>query len=270
MFKYDKEKVKKLGERFFRKLEEVTGFTVSEVNPPSLEYLKWFDDVGQPVFRIKEIPEWLFSIWFDDDNVSGAFFGQFEDAIDKFKPSASMYSFDFRATGEKDEDGDPTVCDSDLCRVASAIRYIAAEPEMAFYRDVFYADYNEQLVTKEEARLQYVLYKRDQELRERLSEYLGRQAKKFVEEELVPKGGILESAKVEYDEEHRHYSIIVPYEGNEARFPKGPGEYYWDIEELEPLEKKLKEFGELFGVFCPDRCWERPINCCLKAERKDV
>ena len=52
-------------------------------------------------FRLKETPGWLYGIWWcfrvnykGDVNIVGEFFAQYENEIDKFKPSASYYSCD--------------------------------------------------------------------------------------------------------------------------------------------------------------------------------
>lgn len=104
-------------------------------------------------FRIKEIPGWKFGIWFsplkdeaegkeadgdkDEGNkdVKGTLFWQVEEFIDKFKPSASVFTEDLVFDGDL---SDWEIDEFD----ARPLKFTRDEPSLAFCRDVMYWNYN--------------------------------------------------------------------------------------------------------------------------------
>ena len=92
-------------------------------------------------FKIKEIPGWLFGIWWNDIEkdrpVKGEWFAQYEANIDKFKPSASS----FRHTIQIDLSAPAkyTGLEGD---VEKSLTFLYAEPMMALGRYLFFFDYN--------------------------------------------------------------------------------------------------------------------------------
>ena len=97
-------------------------------------------------FGIKEVPGWKFGIWFSplkdkggeadgDKDVQGTLFWQVEEFIDKFKPSASVFTEDLVFEGDL---SDWEIDEFD----ASPLMFTRDEPSLAFCRDVMYWDYN--------------------------------------------------------------------------------------------------------------------------------
>lgn len=130
-------------------------FTVTEI-----EYFKGYFLVGKGTnsvvqFKIKENPEWLFGIWYslkedelcnDLPTITVEMFAQYEEEIDKFKPSASVFQNTI-CTNSRLENLD----DYALWDFARQIRFIIKEPALAYCRDVYHWDYNEEYHTREEA-----------------------------------------------------------------------------------------------------------------------
>ena len=101
-------------------------------------------------FRIKEIPGWKFGIWFSplkdeaegkeadedgDKDVKGTLFWQVEEFIDKFKPSASVFTEDLVFEGDL---SDWEIDEFD----ARPLKFTRDEPSLAFCRDVMFWNYN--------------------------------------------------------------------------------------------------------------------------------
>lgn len=120
-------------------------------------------------FHIKECPGWLFGIWWNMpdkskeeviSSISGDFFAQFEETIDKFKPSRSPLCETVTAHLEEK---DQPYC---TCwKAAAMIKFIMTEPNLAFCRDYLGWDYNREFHSREEAEKEYLQFceHRDQE-----------------------------------------------------------------------------------------------------------
>lgn len=110
-------------------------------------------------FRVAEAPGWLFGIWYrieesvKEDKTVYSFhyevFAQYEQFIDKFKPSYStleLHDFIYDVTP------DYTFKHySVIFNAANMFIFIIKEPALAFCRDQFNWDYNEEYHTREEA-----------------------------------------------------------------------------------------------------------------------
>ena len=93
-------------------------------------------------FRLKETPGWLYGIWWcfrvnykGDVNIVGEFFAQYENEIDKFKPSASYYSCDMATLMA----ADGSVC-LEEGEVVSIIDFIRDHPYRAWNGHVNFTD----------------------------------------------------------------------------------------------------------------------------------
>lgn len=118
-------------------------------------------------FHIKETPGWLYGIWWSPvedkeastgekkvyvtDRLHCDIFAQFEEEIDKFKPSASMVSDSFNFWLDSKSNGS-------LWNIARDILFIRDEPYLAFYRDIHFSDFNREYVSRETAELEYKSY----------------------------------------------------------------------------------------------------------------
>ena len=116
-------------------------------------------------FHIKETPGWLYGIWWSPipteetenkkkkvyrtDVVNCNFFMQYEEEIDKFKPSASNYQFEFMV--DLRDNGMPYFGGGfdDAC---ASIAFIIKEPYLAFYKEMHYVDFNTEYVSREKAK----------------------------------------------------------------------------------------------------------------------
>jgi len=118
-----------------------------------IEYLKGYYIFGHGSnsvmhFHVQECPGWRFGIWWKEPDeseqnyVTGDFFAQYEEIIDKFKPSASSIECHFVVYEESDLD----------LRVEQELQFIRNEPCLAFCRDYCYWDYNHEYHTREEAK----------------------------------------------------------------------------------------------------------------------
>ena len=112
-------------------------------------------------FHIKEAPGWLFGIWWSPveteetknkkrkeyitDQVYCELFAQYEEEIDKFKPTASTFCSSFRLHFDENYyDGFINGC--------ADIRFIVKEPYLAFYREMHCVDFNHEYVSRETAK----------------------------------------------------------------------------------------------------------------------
>lgn len=101
-------------------------------------------------FNILQIPKWLFGVvWQEDkDDFVGDLFAQFEEEIDKFKYSHSI----FRAKVRIDKKN------KNLTIKDNFIKFIEENPEMAFCREHFFWDYNIEYYSKKECKKEYKKY----------------------------------------------------------------------------------------------------------------
>ena len=118
-------------------------------------------------FHVKEAPGWLFGLWwspqktqdstdenpvYESSTIEGEMFAQYEDEIDKFKPTASTFKTEFTF-----EIGLPVYSEEEqgnwfaLYNCREAFRLILTEPDLAFYREIEGVDFNSQYVSREEA-----------------------------------------------------------------------------------------------------------------------
>lgn len=107
-------------------------------------------------FKIRQAPGWLFGIWWDDnisnDYSRGEIFAQYEENIDKFKPSYSAFCFSCIASIKQV----PSKNETDY---SNMVKFIIEEPYLAFYRDYSGIDYNLCYVSKNKAKKAYIEWK---------------------------------------------------------------------------------------------------------------
>lgn len=145
-----------------------------DINITNIEYLDGYFIFGYGTnsvvhFGVKETPGWKYGIWwspietkesteekpmYDFDHLRCQFFAQYEDEIDKFKPSASHISVDYNIYL-------PTHSEETLyiANIADHIVYICKEPKLAFYKEMHWVDYNTAYITRTKARCYWLKYK---------------------------------------------------------------------------------------------------------------
>lgn len=127
-------------------------------------------------FHIREIPGWLFGIWWDEPQkreeteetsdecieVMGTIFTQYEDSIDKFKPSRSAIQRPIcvrKYLYPNEEEYRPEfVCSVD--DVVGMLMFLHNEPALAFCRDYMGWNYNIEYHTRAEAKREFEKYKK--------------------------------------------------------------------------------------------------------------
>lgn len=123
-------------------------------------------------FRIEETPGWLYGLWWSsiekDSKVilEANLFTQYEDEIDKFKPSASMVSSDISIV----LNSDTTPNSIFVWNFARDIVFIHKEPYLAFYREIHYSNFNKEYISREEAKEYYDKHMKHKQLEAEIKE----------------------------------------------------------------------------------------------------
>ena len=110
-----------------------------------------YKDFVEVQFHIDIIPDWLFGVWFSKINkytIEYRFFGQYEDTIDKFRPSHSAISCKNEFGYDDELNTENNLYVGEVCRL---INFIKEEPVLAFARDYCGWNYNTEYHTRAEA-----------------------------------------------------------------------------------------------------------------------
>lgn len=146
--------------------KELNKYEPFEITITDIEYLDGYFIFGTGTnsvvhFHIKETPGWKYGIWwspvvkkdsttenpvYESDKLRCSIFTQYEEEIDKFKPSASMVHSEFNINLKTKE------ADYGLYEFTRDIKFIQAEPYLAFYREMRYSDFNREYVSRAEAK----------------------------------------------------------------------------------------------------------------------
>lgn len=109
-------------------------------------------------FKIKQAPGWLFGIWWDDniseDYNNGELFAQYEENIDKFKPSRSAFCVSCIGPTKQ-------IPNTEETDYTDMVKFIIKEPYLAFYRDYNGVDYNRKYITRKEAKKVYIKWRNE-------------------------------------------------------------------------------------------------------------
>lgn len=143
----------------FSSIKKQCGFDITITD---VEYLDGYFIFGRGTnsvvhFHIKETPGWKYGIWWTPvekkeeteeyytDRLHCSIFTQYEDEIDKFKPSASMVCEEFTIL--------LTSPSTNIAwQFAMDIEFIHDEPYLAFYREMHYTDFNREYVSRAKAK----------------------------------------------------------------------------------------------------------------------
>lgn len=211
-------------------------------------------------FHIEECPGWKFGIWWnvpeepEKTRIEGEFFAQYEDAIDKFKPSASALCEHIHI------DQDPKC--NDLWGAARMLRFIIKEPSLAFCRDACYWDYNYEYHSREEADEQFKEFTDRKAKEAALTPVLDKKVIDFVRERIAP---LFTDADIRFREHCiPRYELVAPFEKNRDIVDK-PGCYGWFADGDEDGQETMAELTKLIegcdktaeenGIY-----WSRPID----------
>ena len=152
-------------------MERVSKEVGIDLHYEDIEYLDGYFIFGHGTnsvvhFHVKEMPGWLCGIWwypkkapeyteenpvYEKDVLSCNLFAQYESEIDKFKPSASTFGGEdrFDVVLAQNEgylnQGFLSACDD--------FKFIIKEPELAFYREMTYTDFNHEYVSRQKAKM---------------------------------------------------------------------------------------------------------------------
>lgn len=263
----DPEKLKKCADLFFTCVNEEM-----EDNPATFEDIEYLD--GYYIFgygtntvvhfHIKECPGWLFGIWWTLPDkksgkkyVSGELFTQYEETIDKFKPSRSEIQTTINAYPDDEEPS---------CSVWDAVRminFIREEPYLAFCRDYYGWNYNFQYHTREEAKAMYDKWREWLDNKNRISVELDKKVLDFVQEKIVPL--FSESKIVDCGEGWSpRYDLQAPFNKNNGIVDE-PGTYSWFDKDDSEGKAIMDEFNALLdeGKHLSDQYeffWFQPIH----------
>lgn len=189
---------KKGTELFFKELtDNETWYCEKSFTPIDIEYLDGYFifDMGSSSvvhFKIKECPGWKFAIWWGDAEIKpfkdakfreikGTFFAQYEMDIDKFKPSYSTIKCTFSLI--KTAGGEFRIDDREF---KLFINFIATEPELAWYRDHYYEDYNCKYVSRTIARNKMKKHLEKERRREQANKEIIEKSLNFIIDNVAP------------------------------------------------------------------------------------
>lgn len=127
-------------------------------------------------FKIKEAGGWLAGIWwrapdekqietYKEPIINCELFCQFEETINKFKPSDSMFEKEFVWQLREDSKNWDAAIAAD-----KVFRLILTYPYLAWFREIHYTDFNVEYVSNEAAIAAYTVYRTEEEEKRRITE----------------------------------------------------------------------------------------------------
>lgn len=220
-------------------------------------------------FHITECPGWLFGIWWNapdkedkSKNISGTLFAQYEETLNKFKPSRS--EFRESITVSKGEDGKYSECFTWLAR--NMFEFIHNEPHLAFCKDYCYWDYNREYHTREEAVAKFNEYCESRDNEKKYTEICNNRVLDFVRENILP---CFNEATIEDlgDNTSPRFEIRAPLKKNKHLVDKrGVYSLFADddkdgqalLDRFDAIVKECQELAEAHDVW-----WIKPFNYCI-------
>jgi hypothetical protein len=180
---------KRATDKVFEALKKELKF---EITITDIEYLDGYFIFGKGTnsvvhFHIKETPGWKYGIWWSPiekaedskeyytDRLSCNIFTQYEEEIDKFKPSASIVCEEFTVHLTSPATG----C---IWEFAQDIEFIHNEPYLAFYREMHYTDFNKEYITRAKAKAYFERHFRQKKLKEEITVLNNREILKTLNE----------------------------------------------------------------------------------------
>lgn len=267
------DKFKDCAERFFKTIssdfvDDTATVTVEDINYLDGYFLFGFGSNSVVHFHIKECPGWIFAIWWDkpeDKNattITGKFFTQYEETLDKFKPSRSEFSSEIyvEMNFEQLYEDDYGVSCYDAMNI---INFIMKEPYLAFCRDYRGWDYNQEYHTREEAEEEYRRYRTWKDNKIKWSNVYDQKILDLVKEKVM---SLFNGAVIHDDGENTspRYQLVAPFSKNKHLVEK-PGCYEWFDENDEYAKSIMDEYDSICeeGEKCSDEykyMWYSPVS----------
>lgn len=225
------EDLKKCTERFLSAMNECLVHQQVQFHYQDITYLDGYFIFGKGTnsvvhFHVDECPGWLFGIWWNvpekdserQKKIKGEFFAQFEEAIDKFKPSNSDICKDISVSLDESS---TCVCWS----AAAMVKFIKNEPYLAFCRDYMGWNYNEEFHSREEAKKEFEDYRKYTDSKAAFTKENDDKVIAFIKTKIVPR--FLGARIVDKgDSWSPRYEVIAPFEENKNIVDE-PGTYGW-------------------------------------------
>ena len=231
-------------------------------------------------FKIKECPGWLFGIWWQEPvredrksktfRLKGEFFAQYEEVIDKFKPSASTIKEDFSAViVKKSKDSELNTWHlAYIGRIMDVVRFIIKDPALAFCRDYCGWDYNTEYHDRRSAKKRFEDWQNWNANKKTYTKICDDKMISFAKEKLLPLCGRTAELYDEGENVSPRYQMICKLSDAEGEIEE-PGCYelnladYPEIQtELEALETECESISDKYEFY-----WSNPISyCCLVLE----
>jgi len=236
---------KKCAEMFFENVNKGSALKERPVHFSDIQYLDGYYIFGHGTnsvvhFHVDECPGWKFGIWWSppkegSHSFPGEFFAQYEEEIDKFKPSRSSICAKIQAD-----------LDQSLCYTFSAenqIRFIRDEPYLAFCRDYMDWDYNTEYHSREEAEEEYRKFRTYMENKTHYTELMDGKILQYVAEHVAP---LFHGAEIvdRGSSWSPRYDLVAPFEANYDLVGE-PGCYDWFEKEDEEGQKIIAGFKAL-------------------------
>ena len=207
-------------------------------------------------FRIAECPGWLFGIWWEGKNIDkniiieGQLFAQYEETIDKFKPSYSEYVENIVYDIESKE-----LDWFSIYRAKDIFTFIRDYPTLAFYRDYTGTDFNYHYVSLAKANRRFNKYKEHKELKSIAQKEFETEVLNLYRTEL----NNLKNFEIVYQGENwsPSYDIVVPLNDNQNFFEEN-GSYHlselFGKKRYKKLQKNLKQLEKKYKKFYFSTC----------------
>ena len=266
------------------KKDEIT-FTPEDVEYGDGYFIFSFGTNSVLHFHVKECPGWLFGIWFSSietdesteenpqyrqDYISVEFFTQYEETIDKFKPSASTITCNENHFYINEHHNLNWWF---IKKLADTMKMIMKYPSIMWYRDMNYADMNYEYVTVEEADAEFTEWR------------LKENARKLMEQENTQKmldclryiyGPVIETGDAFIHDQGScvspRYELVMRNiwkdEGQEDSQDGCFGLFEWGAEDWED-EEEDKAYWDKTVKECKDRAdaldtyWFNPVSTCV-------
>ena len=230
---------RELTEKFFNSIKSQGDFEDIEFTDVTyLEgyYIFAFGEDSVVHFHINKCPGWKFGIWWDEVGeeakpyYNGEFFAQYEENIDKFKPTASEINTNITIYLEGEDS---------IFETSETIEFIEKEPYLAFCRDYCFMNYNFRYLSRREAKMIFWKYKREKAAEDKYTKKFDAIVLNWVRKHILHLFTDAEIIDMGENWSPR-YDVFAPFEKNKDIVDKS-GCYSWfgDDNESQRLKKKF-------------------------------